>query len=304
MEVLKQAVTVYAGRNANRDGLALTPVPGLRMMYVRAPAGDLHSIYRPLICFILQGAKHMTVGAEAAVFRAGQSVIVGADMPVVGRVVEATPDEPYLAIAVELDIGLLRELAVDAAPSSSRVGALFAEDTDASMLDCARRLMVLLDRPEAAPLLAPLIRRELHYWLLAGRHGSALRELAAPEGHAGRVARAVAVLRAEFRERIPVERLASEAGMSLTGFHAHFKRMTSLTPGQYQKRLRLIEARRLMRDEGEAAGTAAFAVGYESVSQFSRDYRRLYGDSPKQDALKAHRAQTKTPEPEGPGVSR
>lgn len=290
METLKQAVRTYADRHANGDGLAFTPVPGLRMMRVTAPAGELHSIYRPLVCFILQGAKDLTVGLERQVLRGGQSVIVGADMPVVGRIVEAAPASPYLAVAVELDAALLRELSAhlgDAPRRAARTPTLFVQDTDAASLDCARRLMALLDRPEAAPLLAPAIRRELHYWLLAGRHGAALRALTAPDGQAGRLSRAIAVLRADYRTRIPVERLADEAGMSLTAFHGHFKRMTSLTPGQYQKRLRLIEARRLMQDQGLAAGVAAFEVGYESPSQFTRDYGRLFGLSPKQDTLRA-----------------
>src|SRR5690606_22873900 len=191
------------------------------------------------------------------VFRAGQSVIVGADMPVVGRIVEATPDAPYLAIAVELEMSLLREIAIQTgnagAQRSSRIPTLFAEDTDAAMLDCSSRLMRLLDRPDAAALLRPGIMRELHYWLLSGKHGPALRSLADPDSYAGRLAAAIAILRAEYRARIPVERLAAAAAMSLTAFHKHFKAMTSLTPGQYQKRLRLIEARRLMLDEGFSA---------------------------------------------------
>lgn len=291
MNELKQAVRTYACRHANRDGLAITPVPGLRMMCVEAPAGDLHSIYRPLVCFVLQGAKQMIVGNQERVFNEGQSVIVGADMPVVGRIVEAAPHAPYLAVAVELEMSLLREIAIQAgaahAPRSSRMPTLFAEDADAAMLDCALRLMRLLDRPDATALLRPGIMRELHYWLLSGQHGAALRTLADPDSYAGRLASAIAILRAEYRSRVPVERLAATAAMSLTAFHKHFKVMTSLTPGQYQKRLRLIEARRLMREEGFSASNAAFEVGYESVSQFTREYGRLFKAPPKRDALRS-----------------
>jgi AraC-like DNA-binding protein len=294
METLKQAVRAYASRHANSDGLAVTPVPGLRMMYVESPPGDLHSVYRPLVCLILQGAKQMTVGREERVFRAGQSVIVSADMPVVGRIVQASPSEPYLAVAVELEMTVLRELAAQLGgvrpqrPSETRT--LFAQDTEAATLDCASRLMRLLDRPDAAPLLRPGIMRELHYWLLSGEHGAALRTLADPDSHASRLAAAVAILRAEFRSRVPIERLAAAAAMSLTAFHKHFKHMTSLTPGQYQKRLRLIEARRLMLDEGFSASSAAFEVGYESVSQFTREYGRLFQAPPKRDALRVRYA--------------
>jgi AraC-like DNA-binding protein len=294
MDDLKHAVRSYAAQRANADGLALTPVLGLRLMCVESPQGDLHSVYRPLVCFVLQGAKRMTVGREQQVFSAGQSVIVSADMPVVGRIVQASPDEPYMAIAVELEMTILRELTahLGAVPAQrpSEVRTLFAEDTNAAMLDCAMRLMRLVDRPEAMPLLRPGIVRELHYWLLSGQHGAVLRALAAPDGHAGRLAAAIAILREEYRSRVPVERLAAAAAMSLTAFHKHFRHMTSLTPGQYQKRLRLIEARRLMLDEGFSASSAAFEVGYESISQFTREYARLFKAPPKRHVLSMREA--------------
>ncbi|MCE8021489.1 AraC family transcriptional regulator [Halomonas sp. MCCC 1A11036] len=288
MDSLKQAVRAYTHRHANDRGLALTPLPGLRMMCIEAPSGELHSVYKPLVCLVLQGAKHLTVGKEERVFHAGQSAMVSADMPVVGRIVQASRNEPYLAIAVELDMAILRELTAHLGSPrpqrSSEMPTLFAVDTEAALLNCASRLMQLLDRPEAAPLLSPGIMRELHYWLLSGPHSTVLCTLADPDSHAGRLATAIAILRAEYRSRVPVERLAAEAGMSLTSFHKHFKHMTTLTPGQYQKRLRLIEARRLMLDEGFSASKTAFEVGYESVSQFTREYGRLFQAPPKRDA--------------------
>lgn len=294
MNSLKQAVLTYASVNANRDGLAFTPIPGLRMMCVPEPRGPLHSVYRPLLCLVLQGAKHMTVGLQEQTFSAGHSVLVGADMPVVGRIVEASPEEPYLAIAVELEATLLRELAATMgtvrAQRPAEMRTLFSEDIEAAVSDCVVRLLRLLDRPDAIPLLRAGIVRELHYWLLSGRHGASLRALVAPESHASRLASAIAILRAEYQSRIPVERLASAAAMSLTAFHKHFKYMTSLSPLQYQQRLRLLEARRLMLDEGHAASSAAFEVGYESVSQFTREYHRLFKVPPKRDALSVRRA--------------
>lgn len=312
MDSLKQAVRTYAASHANGDGLALTPVPGLRMMCVETPRGDLHSIYRPLVCLILQGAKRMIVGREERIFSAGQSVIVSADMPVVGHVVGASLAEPYLAVAVELEMTILREVAAQLGsvltPRPSATRTLFATDTEAAALDCASRLMRLLDHPEATPLLRAGISRELHYWLLTGRHGEELRALADPASHGARLGAAIGILRAEYRTRISVKRLAHAAAMSLTAFHKHFKHLTSLTPGQYQKRLRLIEARRLMLEEGFAASGAAFEVGYESVSQFTREYRRMFHDSPKRDALlNRERAGVREPEtlrmPVGPGVT-
>lgn len=301
MNELRQAVRTYARQHANRDGVAMTPVPGLKIMCVEEPAGDLHAAYRPLVCFVLQGAKRMTVGTEQHVIAGGQSVIVSADMPVVGRIVEASRDAPYLAISVELEMTLLREVAAHVGNALSRHSSprqtLFAESTEAAMLDCASRLMRLLDRPHAIPLLYPGIMREFHYWLLSGPHGAVLQTLADPHSHAGRLAAAIAILRKEYRSRIAVERSANAAAMSLTAFHKHFKTMTSLTPGQYQKRLRLIEARCFMLDEGFSASTAAFEVGYESVSQFTREYARLFKVPPKRDVLRMRRKSASEPKP-------
>ncbi len=291
---LKQAVRKYAGQHANAEGLALTPVPGLRMMCVGTPNGELHSVYRSLVCLILQGAKRMIVGRENQVCTAGQSVIVSADVPVTGRIVQANPTEPYLAIAVELETTLLREVALQLgtirASRPSAMQTVFASETEAAVLDCAARLMRLIDRPEAIPLLRSGILRELHYWLLVGPHGLALRRLAHPDSHSSRLAEAIALLRARYRTRIPVERLAAAAAMSLTAFHRHFKHMTSLTPVQYQKRLRLIEARRLMMEDAHSATSAAFEVGYESVSHFTRDYGRMFRIAPRRDVLRARAA--------------
>jgi AraC-like DNA-binding protein len=294
MDALKQAIRAYAGTRANGDGLAITPIPGLRMMCVDAPRHELHSTYRPLVCLVLQGAKHLTVGREERLFSAGESVIVSADMPVVGRIVRASRDAPYLAIAVELDMSILREVAAHLGDVTrqrpSEIRSLFAVDTDAAALDCAMRLMRLLDQPDAVALLRPGILRELHYWLLSGPHGTALRAMTAPDGYASRLAAAITILRNEYRTRLSIERLAAEAAMSLTAFHRHFKHMTSLSPGQYQKRLRLIEARRLMLDEGYSATSAALDVGYESVSQFTREYGRMFKTPPKRDAMSARSA--------------
>lgn len=294
MEVLKQAVQTYAIQHRNRDGLALTPVPGLKLKCVEAPQGNLHAIIRPLMVIVLQGAKRMAVGREERTFSAGQSAIVSIDMPVTTRIEQASRGEPYLAVAVEIEMAILSDVAAHLGPvrraRRSERATLFADDAEASALDCVTRLLGLCDRPDAIPLLRPGIMRELHYWLLTGPHGGDLRAVCDPASQANRLAPIIAILREEYRTRISVERLAAEAGMGLTAFHTHFKRMLSLSPGQYQKRLRLIEARRLMLDEGASASTAAFEVGYESVSQFTREYGRLFNVPPKRDALRIRSA--------------
>ncbi len=292
LESLKDAVQQYAGRHANADGLATTPVPGLRMMCVAAPRDALQSTYKPLVCLVLQGAKHMMVGTQELLLSRGQSIIVSADMPVSGRIVEASNARPYLAVAVEIDTAILRDVAAElpvGAGARDDLRSAFVEPTRQELLDCAWRLMGLLRRPEAVPILLPAILRELHYWLLTGEHAHAIRSQSLPESHAARLATAIRILRKDYRSRIAVDRLASAAAMSLTAFHQHFKRLTSLTPIQFQKRLRLLDARQLMQAQGWQAGRAATEVGYESISQFTREYRRLFGAPPKRDALRHSR---------------
>lgn len=293
-EALRRAVWCYADAHADAQGFAHTPIPGLGMIRAYAPTQTMRSLYKPLLCLVLQGAKAMTIGTEAITFAAGQSLIVTVDLPTNGRVVQARRDAPYLALAVELDMGIMREVMDQAAavpaPPTREEPRLFLDDTDETVADCALRLMRLLDRPEAIPVLRPAILKELHYWLLAGRHGAALRRLALPDGHAQRIARAIAILRAEFAGAVPVQRLAEAAGMSPSSFHQHFKAMTSLSPLQFQKQLRLLEARRLMLSEGLSASRAGFEVGYESVSQFTREYARLFGAPPRRDVSESRDA--------------
>jgi AraC-like DNA-binding protein len=257
------------------------------MMCVWRPTGPMHSIYKPLVCLVLQGAKQMTIGPAQRVFHAGQSVVVTLDMPVTGRVIEASASDPYLAVAIELDMAMVHELAVElgrpAASNTRQASPLFELDTDQAALDCAVRLMRLLDTPEAISALRAAIIKELHYWLLAGRHGEAIRRLALPDGQAKRLGSAIRLLRTEFRQTLALERLAAAAGMSASTFGRRFKAMTSLTPLQFQKRLRLVEARRLMRADGFSATNAALEVGYESVAHFTREYSRLFGAPPRRD---------------------
>ena len=284
LEPLIDAVRSYTARHANLDGLAGTAVPGLRMMRRDQPGQPLHSVYRPLVCLVLQGAKDLTAGREERRFEGGQAAIVGVDLPVIGHVVRASAREPYLAIAIELDMAVMQEVAAQApgAPvGQGATGLLFADNLDEDILSAARRLMRLIDHPEADPILRPSVQRELQYWLLRGPHGPALRRLALPDGATQQVTRAIDLLRAEFQRAVPVEELATAAGMSPSAFHRHFKAVTSLSPLQFQKRLRLIEARRIMLNDGFAAGRAGFEVGYESASQFTRDYARMFGSPPR-----------------------
>lgn len=284
MSTLLNAVNRYAAANADKVGIAQSPIKGLTMVRATAPSGLVYDISRPLVCLVLQGSKHVTMGFQPFTFAAGDSLLIMADVPTVSQITRASVAAPYLSLVLELDPAVIADLAgqmpcvLAADHSSVRV-----EPTDTEVADAALRLMRLLDRPASVPVLQAQLVRELHYWLLAGRHGEAIRRLGWPDSHAQRVARAVAILRAEFARPLPVERLAGMAGMSPSSFHQHFRAVTSLTPLQFQKHLRLIEARRLMLSEGVTASSAAFAVGYESVPQFTREYGRMFGLPPVRD---------------------
>ncbi len=285
-QALSRAIWQYANVHANAEGLAATPLQGVGLMRAYAPTGIMKSIYKPLVCLILQGAKRVMVGQGTYDFAAGQSAIVSADVPVVSRITQASRAEPYLALAIELDTTVLLDLSAQIGgpnDAGAAIPAVLIDDTDAAVADCALRLVRLLDRTEAIPLLQPSIVRELHYWLLAGRHGRAVRGLAHTDGATHRVARAVAMLRSEFDRPLRIERLAAVASMSSSSFHHHFRAVTSLSPLQFQKQLRLIEARRRMLSDGLSASRAAFEVGYESVSQFTREYGRMFGVPPGRD---------------------
>ena len=293
MTTLLDAVRRHAEAHADAGGgLAQTPIPGLTTVRATAPSGLVHAISRPLVCLVLQGSKQVTMGAQSFAFGAGDSLLVTADVPTVSQITRASVAAPYFSLVLELDPAVIAELALQMrAVLVADDTPVRVEPTDAEVADAGLRLMRLLDRPLSLPVLQAQLVRELHYWLLAGRHGTAIRRLGWPDSHARRVARAVAVLRAEFAKALPVERLAAMAGMSPSSFHQHFRAVTSLSPLQFQKRLRLIESRRLMLSEGTSASSAAFTVGYESVSQFTREYGRMFGASPVRDTETVRRAE-------------
>lgn len=284
MTALLDVVRRYAARNAAATGVAQTPIPGLAIVRATAPSGLQHEISRPLVCLVLQGAKRVAMGTQAFDFGAGDSLLITADVPTASQITRASAAAPYLSLVLELDPAVIADLAAQIGPAiEADHSPVRVQPTDVEVVDAALRLMRLLDRPASLPLLRGQFVRELHYWLLIGRHGATIRRFGWPDGDVQRVARAVAVLRAEFSRRLPVERLATAAGMSLSSFHQHFRSVTSITPRQFQKHLRLIEARQLMLSEGMSSSSAAFAVGYESVPQFTREYGRLFGLPPGRD---------------------
>ena len=286
---LLAAATAFAQAHpAHADGGAAmitpTPVPGLLIVRATTPGAIDHSILRPLVAIVLQGRKVVARGTERAAMQPGMSMLVTADIPTVSQIVEASRETPYCSIVLDLDPAVIASLTAaldDAAPVDGR--DLRAAPTGAELADTALRLLRLLDRPGPLSVLGAQLVREMHYWLLVGEHGGAVRRLGQPDGAHARIGRAVERLRADFDRTLRVGDLAAVAGMSPSAFHRHFRAVTSLTPIQFQKQLRLIEARRRMLADGERASSVAFSVGYESLQQFTREYGRMFGAPPARD---------------------
>ena len=274
------------------DGIYDGAVPGLTLFRCSAPSHHDAVVYVPCLCLIVQGAKELIVGDETYRYDPARSLLVSVDLPASTRVVEASPERPCLAIGISLDLAVVGELLADdtaAPPPGPPMRGLALTRVEPHLLDAIGRLVTLLDTPGDIAALAPLVHREITYRVLKGPQGARLRQIAAAGAPAHRIARAVGWLKEHFAEPLGVESLARRVGLRLSAFHQHFKGVTGLSPLQYQKRLRLQEARRLMLGEGLDAAEAGYRVGYESPSQFSREYRRLFGAPPHRDlaALKA-----------------
>ncbi len=275
-------------RHAPLDGVCDTAVPGLLLGRQLTPTDPIALVVDPSLCIVAQGAKEVFLAGEVYRYDPAHSLLVSIDLPISARVVEASPARPCLAVRLSFDPSVVSELLADcpdAAPAGPPARGLDVRLVEPQLLDAVARLVALLDAPRDIAALAPLVLREVTYRVLTGPQGARLRQMAAAGAPAQRIARAVRWLRDHFEDRLPVESLARQARMSLSGFHQHFKAVTGLSPGQYQKRLRLQEARRLMLGEGLNAAEAAFRVGYESPSQFSREYCRMFGAPPHRDVV-------------------
>ncbi len=273
-------------RHAGADGAHDTAVPALTLYRSSAPSDLTAGVYEPSLCVVAQGAKELLLADETYRYGAAQSLLVSVDLPVAARVVEASPGRPYLCVRLALDPAAVGELLADGPtplPPGAPARGLGVSPVEPALLDAVERLVALLDSPRDVAALAPLVLREITYRLLTGPHGPRLRQIAAAGAPAQRVARAIRWLKDHFAEPLRVESLAKHVRMSPSAFFLHFKGVTAMSPLQYQKRLRLQEARRLMLGGGLNAAEAAFRVGYESPSQFSREYRRLFGAPPRRD---------------------
>lgn len=259
---------------------------GLLLLQQDAPSSLEASLYEPVLCLILRGRKQVAIGEQTLSFGPGECLLVSHDLPVSSRITKA----PYLALVFEVDVAAVRKLydeVSESALDSERARAAETHRADPGLLDALRRYLALVDSPADARVLGPLISKEIHYRLLTAPFGGMLRSLIRHDSDASAIARAIAHIRDDIRSPIAIPDLARRVGMSVSSFHKHFKAITSTTPLQYQKELRLLEARGLLRTGSASVTRAAFDVGYESPSQFSREYARKFGVPPSQDMKNA-----------------
>lgn len=269
-----------------QEGIQPSAIPALTVIRSNSPSMPTPSVYEPSLCIVVQGRKRAVLGEDVYYYDALNYLTVSVTLPAIGHVLEATPEKPYLCLRLELDARMIGELLLQvgrsAVPPSTDRG-LYVARTSPQLLDAVLRLTRLLEQPRDAAILAPLVLREIHYRVLTGELGHRLRELCIVDSQVNRVARAIELLRKRFTESLRIEDLAAAAHMSESSLHHRFKAVTAMSPMQFQKHLRLHEARRLMLTEGLEAAAAAHRVGYESPSQFSREYRRLFGAPPRRE---------------------
>ncbi|TOQ72813.1 AraC family transcriptional regulator [Vibrio parahaemolyticus] len=264
-----------------------TPISGLRFSRWTTPTPPTSYTHNPSICLIAQGRKRVLLGEESFIYDANHFLISSVDLPIIANIIEASEEQPYLGLIVELDLTEISQLIIDSelaftqskeAPKGIAVGEL-----SESLLDAFVRFAELLDEGQNIKILAPIIKREIFYRLLMSEQGTRLHQIVTAGSHSHQIAKAIDWLKNNFVKPLSVGDLASYTGMSKSSFYTHFRSMTSMTPLQFQKKLRLSEARRLMLTENLDAMAATFKVGYESPSQFSREYSRLFGAPPSKD---------------------
>jgi AraC-like DNA-binding protein len=269
------------------EGLVTTDVPGLRISRKCAPTECYSAAYEPELVVCVMGEKRITVGGTTHICDGSNFLLTSVDLPVVGQITKASKSEPFLALALKLEMPVVREILSQdeflATEVASGTRGMAVGKTSVELLGACCRLMDLLDKPGDIPFLGGLIQREIIYRLLRSPLGKHLRAIATLGERSNRTARAVAWLKANYAKSLRVEDLASVAQMGVSTFHHHFRSLTAMSPLQYQKRLRLHEARNRMLTEGLDAASAAFEVGYESASQFSREYSRVFGMPPMRD---------------------
>lgn len=280
-------------RHAPQDGTFATSLAAVTLIRCASPTLPMPVVYEPTVCFVAQGRKRAVSGNRVFHYDPASYLVASVGVPVMGAVTEATPQRPYLCLQLDLEPALLAELALQhpgAAGAHDPVPGLSVDAMTPGLLDAVTRLVGLLDTPSDAAVLAPLAIREIVYRLLSGPNASSLHAMTRADSRQGQVARAIAWIRENFRSACRIDDLAGVTGMSRSTLHEHFKAVTAMSPLAFRTQLRMQEARRLMVGDGLDAANAGYAVGYDSPSQFSRDYVRLFGAPPARDAQRLRRA--------------
>ncbi|CAN5601077.1 AraC family transcriptional regulator CmrA [soil metagenome] len=270
------------------DGAHETAIPRLCLARATQTQRPVHAMHEPAFCVLAQGSKRVLLGEEVYVYDNNQYLVVAQNLPVSGQVIDASQAAPYLGLRLSFDVKEIAALALEfklgeAIPVGASRRGIFTDDLSPALLDPLLRLVRLLDSPDDAAALAPLFSREILYRLLKSPDGWRLAQMAMVDSHSQRIAQAIGVLSQRFREPLRIEDLADEVHMSVSSLHQHFKAVTSMSPLQFQKQLRLQESRRIMISEHLDAATAGHRVGYESQSQFNREYSRFFGLPPARD---------------------
>jgi AraC-like DNA-binding protein len=286
LQASRNELVELLARALREDG-ELEPLKGLHLNRSSSVMEPLHSVYEPVFCVIAQGSKEIFLSNERYVYDPSHYLLVTAELPLVSRLLEASKNQPYLALRLELDPTLVGSVMVEAGDIAPKkhtdVKAVNVSSLDVGLLDAVVRLVRLLDSHAEVPFLAPLITREIVYRLWTGEQRERLRHIAASGGYTPHIARAIERLHQDFDQPLHIDSIARELGMSVSGFHHHFKAVTAMSPLQFQKRLRLQEARRLMLGEGLDATSTAYRVGYHDGSHFNREYKSLFGLPPMRD---------------------
>lgn len=296
MERQLQELTGLLARLMPADGIQQSAISRLSLIRASQPTEPLHALHEPAVCIVIQGRKQVMLGDRVYHYDASRYLVVSVDLPVIGHVIEAAADKPYLCIRLDLDPVMLGALMLEM-PASDTNGTvspgsgMMLDPVTPELLDAVARLVRLLERPADIAILAPLVEREILYRLLTGEAGTRLRQIAHGEGKLQQVNRAIGWIKLNYDKSFSLERVAAEACMSSSALHQHFKAVTAMSPLQYQKQLRLQEARRLILGAALDAASAGFRVGYESPSQFSREYSRLFGAPPLRDAARLRATQ-------------
>ena len=286
MSLVEQLIALIV-RYMPEDGTVSTAIPRLSLIRASQPNKPVHMLHEPALCLVVQGKKEVFLADQLYSYDRDQYLIVAVDLPITGQIIEATPASPYLCLRLDFDLAILNDLmsdiGLDVAANKKTEPGLIVSPATPELLSAAVRLVELLFAPRDIDILATLIEREILYRLLTGAQTRSVQQIVVTDSKLQQVNRAISLIKEHYREPLSIDTLASAARMSPSALHQHFKIVTASSPLQYQKRLRLQEARRLMVSQGLRAADASFIVGYESPSQFSREYRRIFGVPPSQD---------------------